>query len=196
MEKKEINNYSLKSCTNEVSTRLYTKAQTAEIFFFILAIVIIGLLLLFGVKYIMELGTKVNQIDIVLFKTDLESYANEIRPVYGKWKKLEIDVPAGIEKVCFVQHETFTESPLYQQQEGICLKEDADYNFLMCNAWQEDSTRNVYTDPFDELDVGINLGAIDVGDANTNYLCIDASSHFIRIKMTGEGDRVVIEAWE
>ena len=103
-----------------------TKAQTAEIFFFILAIVIIGLLLLFGVKYIMELGTKVNQIDLVRFKTDLEGYANDIRAVYGKWKKIEMNVPSGIDKVCFVQMKTFTETPLYIQQEGLCTKESAD----------------------------------------------------------------------
>ena len=84
------------------------KAQTSEIFFFILAIVIIGLLLLFGVKYIMELGSKVNQIELVQFKTDLENSAEEYRPVYGKWKKLTFSVPVGILKVCFVQHETFT----------------------------------------------------------------------------------------
>ena len=176
------------------------KAQTAEIFFFILAIVIIGLLLLFGVKYIMELGTKVNQIDLVRFKTDLEGYAEEIRPVYAKWKKLEIDVPAGIEKVCIVQHDTFTASPLYIQQEGLCQKDHEDYNFLMCNAWQEDTTRNVYTDPFDELDLGINLGAIDVEDtdfsSDTNYLCFDTSAHIMKIKITGKGDRALIEEWE
>ncbi len=173
-----------------------TKAQTAEIFFFILAIVIIGLLLLFGVKYIMELGTKVNQIDLVRFKTDLEGYANDIRPVYGKWKKIEMDVPSGIDKVCFVQLETFTDAPLYQQQEGICQNDSLDYNFLMCQAWQDDTTRNVYTDPFDELDLGVDLGAMEVGTADENYLCVDTTSNILKIKMTGKGDRVLVEEWE
>ena len=187
---------SVKYCTNGVSTRFYTKAQTSEIFFFILAIVIIGLLLLFGVKYIMELGSKVNQIDLVRFKTDLEGYADEIRPVYGKWRRIEMDVPTGIDIVCFVQLSTFTESPLYIEQEGLCQKDDSDYDFLMCQAWQSDTTRNVYTQPFDELDVGISLGALEVGDANTNYLCIDTSSNSMKIKMTGEGNKLLLEEWE
>jgi hypothetical protein len=65
----------------------------------------------------------------------------------------------------------------------------------MCNAWQEDTTRNVYTDPFDELDIGINLGAIDVDDSSTYYFCMDTSSGILKIKMTGKGDKVLIEEW-
>ena len=144
----------------------------------------------------MELGNKINEIDLVRFKTDLEGYANDIRPVYGKWQKLDIDVPSGIDRVCFVQMETFTDAPLYIQEEGLCQKDSADYNFLMCQAWQDDSTRNVYTDPFDELDVGVDLGAMEIADADTNYLCIDTSSNVLRIKMTGKGDRLLLEAWE
>ncbi len=172
------------------------KAQTSEIFFFILAIVIIGLLLLFGVKYIMELGSKVNQIELVQFKTDVENYADEYRPVFGKWKKLTISVPVGILKVCFVQHETFTDKKLdIAHEEGLCKKDNEDYNLFMCNAWQDDISRNVYTNPFDELEVGIDLGAIEVGTADQNYLCIDTSDHILQIKMTGKGDRVLIEEW-
>lgn len=171
------------------------KAQTSEIFFFILAIVIIGLLLLFGVKYIMELGSKVNQIELVQFKTDLENYADEYRPVYGKWQKLTLNVPAGILKVCFVQQETFTNAAIYHEQEGLCQKEHEDYNLFMCNAWQDDTSRNVYTDPFDELEVGIDMGAIEVGTVNQNYLCVDTSDHILQIKMTGFGDRVLVEEW-
>ncbi len=180
-----------------MNKRVYSKAQISEIFFFILAIIIIGLLLLFGVKYIMELGTKVNQIDLVQFKVDLEGYADEIRPVYGKWKKIELFVNTGIERVCFVQHETFTAKLLnIQQEEGICIKGHKDYNLLMCNAWIDDSSRNVFTDPFDKLDIGINLGTMEVGDADTNYLCIDTTTNILKIKMTGKGDRVLVEKWE
>ncbi len=171
------------------------KAQTSEIFFFILAIVIIGLLLLFGVKYIMELGSKVNQIELVQFKTDLESYADEYRPVFGKWKKLTFSVPVGILKVCFVQHETFNDAALYYQGEGLCKKDHEDYNLFMCNAWQDDTSRNVYTDPFDELELGIDLGAIEVGTADQNYLCIDTSDHVLQIRIEGKGDRALINEW-
>lgn len=185
-----------KSRMSVANARFYLKAQTSEIFFFILAIVIIGLLLLFGVKYIMELGTKVNQIDMLRFKTDLEGYAQEIRPVYGKWQKIPLDVPPGIDKVCFVQQETFTESPLYIQQEGICTKGHEDYNLLMCSAWQGDLTRNVFTEPFDELEVGIDVGSLEVGSAYEQYLCFDTTSGLLKIKMTGKGDRVLLEKWE
>ncbi len=174
------------------------KAQTSEIFFFILAIFIIGLLLLFGVKYILELGTKINQIEIVQFKTTLEGYADDVRPVYGTWRKLEIEIPSGIDKICFVQHSTFTSRPLTAiviQQQGLCKQDNEDYNFLMCQEWQSNTTGNVYTDPFHELETGIDLGPIEVGDADTDYLCIDTSSHTLKIKMTGKGDRTLIEEW-
>jgi hypothetical protein len=172
------------------------KGQTTQIFFFIFAIIVIGLLLLFGVKYIMELGEKVDQIDVVRFKTALEGYAEEISPVYGRWKKLEIDVPTGITKVCFVQHETSDGNPyLYHTTQGLCDSSHQDYNFLMCQAWQDDQTRNVYTNPFDGLDVGIDLGPIETGSVDEYYLCLDTTAHYVRIKMTGYGDHVLIEEW-
>lgn len=177
-------------------TRIHLKAQTSEIFSFILAILVIGLLLLFGVKYIIELGNRVSQIDLVIFKIDIERYADEIRPVYGKWKKIEMNIPAGINMVCFVEHETFTESPLYILQEGICTKGHEDYNMLMCAAWQDDLTRNVYTKPFDELEVGIDIGSLEVGSVDEHYLCFDTSNNILKIKMTGKGDRVLLEKWE
>ena len=66
----------------------------------------------------------------------------------------------------------------------------------MCQAWQDDTTRNVYTDPFDQLDVGINLGAMEVGTSDQDYLCVDTSASRLKIKMTGTGDRVLLEEWE
>ncbi len=195
---------------------IYSKGQTTEIFYFILAIIVIGLLLLFGVRYIMELGEKVEQIDLVRFKTDLEGYAKKIAPVYGTWKKIGgkngIAVPRGIDRICFVQLERFDVEELktellYKQQKGLCMstsnlsnKGHEDYNFLMCQAWQDDATRNVYTDPFDELAIGIFLGPLEVqkkdGEEEQYYLCVDTTNHYLHIKMTGYGDRVLIEEWE
>lgn len=182
---------------------IYSKAQTTEIFYFILAIIVIGLLLLFGVRYIMELGEKVEQIDLVRFKTDLEGYAQEIAPVYGKWQKLELAVPSGIEKVCFVQLERFDVEEyktelLYKKLQALCTKGHEDYNFLMCQAWQDDPSRNVYTEPFDTLAIGIYLGPLEVEGAEEEqyYLCVDTTDHYLHIKMTGYGDRVLIEEWQ
>jgi hypothetical protein len=175
--------------------QLSKKGQTTQIFFFILAIIVIGLLLLFGVKYIMELGAKVDQIDLVRFKTDMEGYAQEITPVYGRWKKLDISVPAGIDKICFVQYSTGSETPLYHTQEGLCDNTHEDYSFLMCQAWQDDVSRNLYTEPFDRLDVGIDLGTIEVGSVDQYYLCVDTSDGLLRIKMTGYGDHLLVEEW-
>ncbi len=185
---------------------IFSKGQTNEIFYFILAIIVMGLLLLFGVRYIMELGEKVEQIDLVRFKTDLEGYAKQIAPVYGKWRKLEqLAVPSGIDRICFVQLERFDVEELktellYKQQKGLCTKGHEDYDFLMCQAWQDDATRNVYTDPFDELAIGIFLGPLEVkgkdAEEEQYYLCIDTTDHYLRIKMTGYGDRVLIEELE
>ncbi len=66
----------------------------------------------------------------------------------------------------------------------------------MCQTWQDDTTRNVYTDPFDELDLGVDLGPMEVGSADEDYLCIDTSADILKIKMTGKGDRVLVEEWE
>ncbi len=169
------------------------KAQAqSQAFIYILAIIIIGMLLIFGVKYIGQIMNKVEDINLLQFKTDLESDANRIGPSYGTWEKLEIDIPDGVETVCFVESADSISGGVLST--GICDANSDDYDFRMCNAWQDDTSRNVYTVPFDALDTGIYLGEIEV-DSSEGYLCFDVGDSKLKIKMTGYGNKLKISSW-
>jgi hypothetical protein len=177
------------------------KAQvSSQLFLYILAIVIIGLLLIFGVKYIGMLVEKVDTINVVQFKTDLETNIEKIRPNYGTWRILEFDVPAEVEEVCFFEYGILPAQP---QSMPICIQSNVDeYDYIICNAWKDyenanpdGENPNVFVKPSATIDTDIILGRLEI-DAGDHYLCVQAVGGMIKLKATGLGDGTRIEEWQ
>lgn len=177
------------------------KAQvSSQLFMYILAIVIIGLLLVFGVKYIGMLVEKVDTINVVQFKTDLETNIEKIRPNYGTWRILEFDVPAEVSEVCFFEYGILPARP---QDTPICRQSDVDeYDYIICNAWKDYESANpdgenpnVFVKPSSVIDTDIIIGRLEI-DASNHYLCVQAVGGMIKLKATGLGDGTKIEEWQ
>ena len=177
------------------------KAQMpAQMFGYLFAIFVIGLLVIFGVKAIMSLMGTVEEVNLLAFKTDMESTAKRISPNFGKWEKVSFELPFEIEKVCFVQHVSYKDMSITKDQEGLCDGSDLnneDYHYLMCDAWKDVQSTNVFTHPFEALQGGgIDLGPIEVFDQTNNpqhYLCVPIVAGKLNLKMTGKGDRILIQ---
>lgn len=184
--------------------RTFRKAKNAQVstqlFLYILAIIIIGLLLIFGVKYIGELVNTTIEISLVQFKTDLQTNIDDIRPNYGKWRKLEITVPAEITEICFLEYDI----PQQPQTLPICLQDSEYYDYLMCNAWMDYEAQvdsgadinefpNVFAKPSGSIKSDITIGRIET--SGDYYLCVPAIGNSIKIKAIGLGDGTQIEAW-
>ncbi len=165
---------------------------TTQLFVYILAIVVIGLLLVLGVKYIGQIVTKVEEVDLLQFKTELESDAQKMKSAYGSWQKYEYNVPEGIDKICFL--ESFDQNYL-NQGGNVCDASSDDYDFLICDAWQDGSGGNVFASPMSaKIKTAIDIGEIETG-VDMSYVCFDVVASKVKIKMTGLGDKVKIEGY-
>lgn len=75
---------------------------TGQMVVYILGMIIIGLLLLFGTRVILSTEDRIETIDVTTFRQTLESRVNDLAPNYGSWRVVEINVPSGVEEVYFL----------------------------------------------------------------------------------------------
>jgi hypothetical protein len=165
--------------------RLKRKAQVQnEIFFYIMAIIVIGLLLFLGIKWIIVIIDDITLIDMNKFKMGLVNTFDQQRKLpYNSHQKVSIQgVPGSIKKICFVQ-----KNGLNHQNTGLCKTGEPDYNPEMCMLWGSEDPANAYfTGPLQM----INVGNIQIdGDG---YICTDIVNSQLSIKLVSMGDSVKI----
>ncbi|MFH1439785.1 MAG: hypothetical protein ABIG89_04410 [Candidatus Woesearchaeota archaeon] len=157
------------------------KSQVEQMLFYILAIFVIGMILLLGVKYIGKLLKQVETIDLVEFKTSLQDDTDVMVTKYGSWKVKTYVVPKELKKVCFFTADKYKSG---------CI-DLPDLDPVMCDAWQSGS-QNVMTVPF-VLESPINLTKMIVDkDIPQGYKCFAVSDRKLSVKMTGIGNGVMI----
>ena len=162
------------------------RAQAQQIFVYMLTVIVIGLILLLGSRYIFKIIDQMKQVDMVKFKTTLEQEATTYRS-YGRWKNLEISVPGSIKEVCFVdtsQDAPAADNPFCQERR------------LLCDAWK-DKTQNVITEPF-IVDTPIDIGDIKLKNPSTSnsYLCVPVVGGKIHVQFAGGAQgKLEISEW-
>ena len=79
------------------------KAQIeSQMFIYIFTLIVIGLLLYLGVKWLIDLSNKGNQVNVAQLKVDMENAFEEIKYNYGSWRYEEFLIPNGVNKICFL----------------------------------------------------------------------------------------------
>ena len=73
-----------------------------QIFIYVLAVIIIGFILVFGYKAIKSFTERSEQVSFVKLNGDLSNMVEIIAPDYGSVKIRSFDVPSEYRKVCFV----------------------------------------------------------------------------------------------
>jgi len=81
-----------------------TKAQAQQIFTWIVAIVLMSLLVLFGYRSITNLRVRGEQVKFLEFKNDLTSTI-ESTTDYGSERRVSLSAPGAYNEVCFVDFE-------------------------------------------------------------------------------------------
>ncbi|MBN2457746.1 hypothetical protein JXB31_01285 [Candidatus Woesearchaeota archaeon] len=162
----------------------YKKSQAQQIFIYLLTLLIIGLMMFFGLKWVWQIVNIEDEINVAQFRVDLENSFDKIRPNYGSWKYEVFDIPKGINKVCFVEHSKYNDM---KDDAGLCDPDNITaYDPVMCYAW-ENGDENVL---FDSTVVdSLQIKNLKVEDG---YLCLDVDSRKIRFKMRGLGDSVMV----
>jgi len=75
---------------------------TTQIFLYVMVVVVMGLALLLGYKYIKQFTEGSSQMSLDLFKKDLEDSINAISSNFGEVDMIELSLPTKFSKVCFV----------------------------------------------------------------------------------------------
>jgi hypothetical protein len=159
------------------------KGEVGQVFIYILTILIMGLMLYFGIKWIMGLILIQDEIAVTQLKIDLEDSFNNIRSQTRSSENMVFNVPSGLKKVCFLDR---TYPYLKKQETDLCTLGKDDYNPLMCNAWtSNDVDESIFFDP--PVSVAIYVKDIKVDPTEHGYKCIAIDNNKFKVKLIGLG---------
>jgi hypothetical protein len=165
------------------------KAQIAgQIFIYIIAVVVVGLIIAYGYSAIKGFSKKGEQVEYITLKSNIENSVKSIVSDYGSIKRPDIDVPGKYKLVCFVDKEK------YDANSAICKETSSleDYHQpIVCSGW-EIGRDNVYLTPdgSDSFDVGEIV--IENKDA---FMCFEVVNNKIKLQLTGLGDKVEVSGY-
>lgn len=158
-----------------------------QIFIYILTIIIIGLIAIYGYRAIMGFSKRAEQITFLKFKTDLETSIDMIRTDYGSVKKAELDVPGKYREICFVDLDDANRG-------GISISEDYP---IMKNSVEGGVKKNVFLIvdiAKDSFYVG-KIYVLDSAGELVDYHCYPVVNSKIKLRLEGFGDKTLISEW-
>lgn len=150
------------------------KAQAQQIFTWIIAIVMMSLLILFGYRSIVSLKDRGEQVKYLEFKNDLTS-TFETTMDYGSERRVSLSAPSGYNEVCFVSFEG-----------GIDLGLMDDYP-LIKDSVEFQLGKEVTENVFLVESVAENSFKVDNLRVDGNFLCIEVRSGKINFRVAGFG---------
>jgi len=149
------------------------KAQIAEqVIIYILAVLIFGLIVIFGYREISNLMQKQQQIDLINFENNLKDTISQLSSSYGDVKDFNdepLKVPSGYNKLCFIELDKYESSELTSFP-------------LIQNSWQDNVKVNVFLD-----DAKYSFYADNITIEPDNSKCFDITDGKLRIRLEGVG---------
>lgn len=173
------------------------KGQIAgQIFVYIMGLVIIALVFLYGYSAIRSFVTRTDQVTAIQFKTRIESNIEAAASDYGSVKKLELEVPPGYEEVCFVDTAR-AQLKLDELDEYPIMKDSVesgrDANVFLITAGDVGQDYYVGHMTVDAL-TGSGYGDLLEG-AGDYMLCITPANGKIYLRLEGKGDHTFVGEW-
>jgi hypothetical protein len=182
------------------------KAQVAtQIFVYIVALVVVGMVIVFGYKAVKNFGERGDEVALIKFKTDVENTFKSVSADFNRIKITEFNTPSGFDEVCLV--DINTQPPL--------TRADFAYNELLFDGVQEGKNlflvkgidmESYFVGPLKVDSDGLPPGqgtSFDPqqpfgGDgkettADSGYLlCTDIKNSKVSLKLKGKGDSVFV----
>ena len=160
-----------------------------QVFVFIIAVVVFGLVLLFGYKMVGWFIDKGDDVQFYQFKTDLETAFQRIYTEYGSVRILTFHLPTKYKEICFID---LNKNPLDSQDPA------SDYcqtHPLGCDLWSDtylngkylSGEENVLLNPIAPVKIKVSSIAADKGN-----LCIDITGGTFDVFVEGKGDHAFV----
>ena len=157
------------------------KAQiVGQVFIFILAAIIFGVIVLYGYQAISNFMSKSGEIAIASFQQELTNSVESIKRDFGSVTKTELTLPTKYSTLCILDSDTTknicdTGQPLQQQYPRLCA------------AWKTEA-QNIFLLP--------GTQAMQISDISTpsGYFCVQNTGK-IKLRMEGLGDKAQVSPW-
>ena len=168
-----------------------TKAQLyGQIFTYILTIVVVTLILVYGYRTIIGVKDKANLVMALKFEKELKSSIKSITGDFGSVAKKEIPVDEKTSSVCFIDnYEPITDvnNPKSDDSNPI--------NPIVKESIRSQSDNNVFL--MGGAPNSFDAGKISIPDIpnEINVLCIKAINRQIAFRLEGAGDHAIISRW-
>ncbi len=174
------------------------KAQVAgQIFIYIIAIVVVGLIVVYGYSAIKDFRKKGEEVEHITLKTNMQNAFKSIISDYGSIKRPDFDIPGKYTMVCFVD----TANKAAADSSDLCRQDGGDdplFEPVVCSGWKIGKD-NVYLVPdgSESWDVGKIIFSSDNNPfAGQHFMCFDVVNNKIKIQLKSLGDKVEISKYD
>jgi hypothetical protein len=168
------------------------KAQTAEqIFVYIIAIVVVGLIVVYGYSAIKSFSKRGEEVEYITLKTSIENAVKGIVSDYGSIKRPDIAMPGKYTMVCFVDKAKSGGASVTPICDPNIPDGDRYYEPIVCSGWQTGRS-NVFLVP--DGSENFDVGTIVI-EGGYPFKCFDVVNNRIRLQLKGLGDKVEISEY-
>jgi len=154
-----------------------------QVFVYIVTVVVVGLILLFGYNAIMTVKGKSDEIILTKFKSDVANLVEITSSDFGTVKIKNFELPARYTQACFVKNyggfpDASTSSTLFSKYP------------IMKDSVQDKVNKNLFLVE-DGVRVSFFVGDIDVDDTY-GVLCFSSVNNRIRVRVEGKGNHALL----
>lgn len=161
-----------------------------QVFIYILSIVIIAAILIYGYTAVSEFRERSQNVAKIKLQNDITNAVSRLASDYGSVQKKELYLGEFL-KICFVDN--------YEQSVNPNLFPNTIHP-LIKNSVKDSTGNNVFLLK-ETLEQSFNAGEISVGDdgaslTDTDAICLNATSNRVEVRLEGKGDHVFISSWK
>lgn len=162
---------------------------SSSVFLYILAVIVIGSILIFGYKRVMDITKSGDEIQVLEFRKFIENHINN---GLGSGNELveDITLPTGFSELCFVN---------LKQTPDDTIKSDLK-NDLIFDSWKAGIEKNVFLVRGNKIEsFYVDKERLVIGDEGSNCngvldysLCCNVKDGKIELRFTGKGKKVMV----
>ncbi len=157
----------------------------AQIFVYVITLIVITLVLIYGYKAIQGFMGRSDEVNFVQFKVDftnsIESQSHEFRSV----AQSRLLLPKGFTELIVIDLDYNSVSALSELE--------ANYP-LVYDSWDSGVERNVFVIGKNKFE-SFYAGNIYFDDASRHYMHLTAPDRVVTLKLTGRGGKTEVEQW-
>ena len=183
------------------------KAQADQIFIYIVALVVVGLVIVFGYKSIKNFAARSDEVALIKFKTEIENTFKTVSSSFNTVKIANFDVPQGYSELCLVDiHfknsvseftlDEFTYNPLIlegvQEKKNVFLINGIIIESYYVGKIHVDSDISVRSNPFNPTLGGDGKENVHGNPDSGFLLCTPVKNSKVKLKLKGKGDSTFV----